>query len=139
MYHLPHGLDIYLVNVQTMRKIVQMFVAFSEKLNFTILEILWQGGFQFRDLREAGVVGWGGSKSSMIVKTRYTSVKAKLVFFSFFSSFFSCYPQCKCHFVYSSPCKPFHRRYQWLADPTLPPLLLVHFWHIILAWTFPPH
>ena len=39
-----------------------MFVAFSEKLNFTILEILWQGGFQFRDLREAGVVGWGVQK-----------------------------------------------------------------------------
>ena len=33
---LPHGLDIYLVNVQTMRKIVQIFVAFSEKLNFNM-------------------------------------------------------------------------------------------------------
>ena len=30
---LPHGLDIYLVNVQTMRKIAQIFVAFSEKPN----------------------------------------------------------------------------------------------------------
>ena len=27
--------DIYLVNVKTMRKIAQIFVAFSEKLNFT--------------------------------------------------------------------------------------------------------
>ena len=35
--NLPHGLDIYLVNVQTMRTIAQIFVAFSEKLNFTIL------------------------------------------------------------------------------------------------------
>mgnify|MGYP001399959264 CR=1 FL=1 len=34
--NLPFGLDIYLVNVQTMRKIVQIFAAFSEKLNFTI-------------------------------------------------------------------------------------------------------
>ena len=34
LLNLPHGLDIYLVNVQTMRKIVQIFVAFSEKLNF---------------------------------------------------------------------------------------------------------
>ena len=32
--NLPHGLDIYLVNVQTMRKIAQIFVAFSEELNF---------------------------------------------------------------------------------------------------------
>ena len=32
-----HGLDIYLVNVQTTRKIVQMFVAFSEELKFKIL------------------------------------------------------------------------------------------------------
>ena len=34
--NLPHGLYIYLVTVQTMRKIVQIFVAFSEKLNFFI-------------------------------------------------------------------------------------------------------
>ena len=36
MNNLPHGLDIYLVNVQTMRKIAQIFVPFTEKLNFTI-------------------------------------------------------------------------------------------------------
>ena len=29
------GFDIYIVNVKTMRNIVQIFVAFSEKLNFT--------------------------------------------------------------------------------------------------------
>ena len=29
--------DIYQVNVKTMRKIAQIFVAFSEKLNFTLL------------------------------------------------------------------------------------------------------
>ena len=29
-----HGFDICLVNVKTMRKIAQIFVAFSEKLNF---------------------------------------------------------------------------------------------------------
>ena len=34
--NLPHGFDIYLVNIKTMRKIAQIFVAFSEKLNFTI-------------------------------------------------------------------------------------------------------
>jgi hypothetical protein len=48
--NLPHDLDVYLVidllmkmkivhdlvNVQTMRKILQIFVAFLEKLNFTI-------------------------------------------------------------------------------------------------------
>ena len=31
LQHLPHGFD---VNVNTMRKIAQIFVAFSEKLNF---------------------------------------------------------------------------------------------------------
>ena len=34
MRNLPHGFDIYLVNVKTIRKIAQIFVAFSEKLNF---------------------------------------------------------------------------------------------------------
>ena len=34
MRDLPHGFDIYLVNVKTMRKIAQIFVSFSEKLNF---------------------------------------------------------------------------------------------------------
>ena len=33
--NLPHSLDICLVNAQTMRKIAQTFVVFSEKLNFT--------------------------------------------------------------------------------------------------------
>ena len=32
--NLPQGFDIYLVNVKTLGKIVQIFVAFSEKLNF---------------------------------------------------------------------------------------------------------
>ena len=35
---LDHGCDICLVNVKTMRKIVQIFVAFSEKLNFIWFE-----------------------------------------------------------------------------------------------------
>ena len=35
MRDLPHGFGIYLVNNKTMRKIAQIFVAFSEKLNFT--------------------------------------------------------------------------------------------------------
>ena len=34
MRNLPHGFDIYLENVKTMRKIAQFFVAFLEKLNF---------------------------------------------------------------------------------------------------------
>ena len=37
--NLPHGLEIYLVNVQTMRKIAQIFMAFSEKLNFKNLKL----------------------------------------------------------------------------------------------------
>ena len=39
MCNLPHGFDIYLVNITTMRKILQVCVAFSEKLNFKELEI----------------------------------------------------------------------------------------------------
>ena len=31
---LPHGLDVYYVNVQSMRKIAQIFVCFSESPNF---------------------------------------------------------------------------------------------------------
>ena len=38
MCNLPYGFDIYLVNVKTMRKIAQIFVAFSEKLNFSKIE-----------------------------------------------------------------------------------------------------
>ena len=33
--NLPYGFDIYLVNLKTIRQIGQIFVAFSEKLNFT--------------------------------------------------------------------------------------------------------
>ena len=32
--NLPHGFDVYRVNFKTMRKIVQIFVAFSDKVNF---------------------------------------------------------------------------------------------------------
>ena len=32
--NLPRGFDIYLVNLKTMRKFAQIFVAFSEKLYF---------------------------------------------------------------------------------------------------------
>ena len=34
MHNLLYGFDIYLVNVKTIRQIKQIFVAFSEKLNF---------------------------------------------------------------------------------------------------------
>ena len=34
MRNRPYGFDIYLVHVKTMRTIAQIFVAFSEKLNF---------------------------------------------------------------------------------------------------------
>ena len=35
MRNRPYGFEIYLVNVKTIRTIMQIFVAFSEKLNFT--------------------------------------------------------------------------------------------------------
>ena len=34
MLNRPYGFEIYLVNIKTMRMIAQIFVAFSEKLNF---------------------------------------------------------------------------------------------------------
>ena len=34
MRNRPYGFEIYLVNVKTIRTIAQIFVAFSEKLNF---------------------------------------------------------------------------------------------------------
>ena len=34
LLNLPHGLDVYKAIVKTLRKIAQIFVAFSEKLNF---------------------------------------------------------------------------------------------------------
>ena len=37
MSNLPQGFDIYLVNVKTMRKIVQIFVTFSKTYHCTIL------------------------------------------------------------------------------------------------------
>ena len=38
--NLPYGFDIYLVNVKTIRQIKQIFVVFSEKLNFTSVKKL---------------------------------------------------------------------------------------------------
>ena len=39
MRNLPQGFEIYLVvNVKTMKKIAQIFVAFSENLNFKVLK-----------------------------------------------------------------------------------------------------
>ena len=36
--HPPYGFDVYLINVKTIRRRAQFFVAFSERLNFTYLE-----------------------------------------------------------------------------------------------------
>ena len=33
--HPPYGFDIYLVNFKTIKRMTQIFVAFSEKLNFS--------------------------------------------------------------------------------------------------------
>ena len=35
----PYGFQIYLVNVKTIRKILQIFVAFPEKLTFKAFEV----------------------------------------------------------------------------------------------------
>ena len=39
----PYGFEIYLVNIKTIRTIAQIFVAFSEKLNFnTKYHLKWK-------------------------------------------------------------------------------------------------
>ena len=38
LHNLPYGFDVYLVNVKTIGQIVQIFVVFSEKLNFNKTE-----------------------------------------------------------------------------------------------------
>jgi len=37
--HPPYGFDIYLVNVKIIRRMAQIFVAFSEKLNFIMVRL----------------------------------------------------------------------------------------------------
>ena len=37
LHKLPSGFDVYYVNVKTRRKIAPIFLAFSEKLNFTLV------------------------------------------------------------------------------------------------------
>ena len=37
LHHPPYGFEIYLINVKTIRRMAQTFVAFSEKLNFNIM------------------------------------------------------------------------------------------------------
>ena len=39
LHNPPYGFEIYLVNVKTIKMIAHIFVAFSEKLNFTTVEI----------------------------------------------------------------------------------------------------
>ena len=41
MHNRPYGFDVYKVNIKTIRTIVHIFVAFSEKLNFTELPKLF--------------------------------------------------------------------------------------------------
>ena len=43
MRNRPHGFDVYQVNVKTKRKIAQIFVAFSEKLNFQHCNCIQEG------------------------------------------------------------------------------------------------
>ena len=48
--NLPHGLNGYLVDVQTMRKIVQIYLAFSEKLNFTEKKVVLPSAIDTSDI-----------------------------------------------------------------------------------------
>ena len=38
MRHPPYGFDIYLVNVKTIRRMTQIILALSEKLNFNLIK-----------------------------------------------------------------------------------------------------
>ena len=46
MRHPPYGFGIYLVNVKTIRRMAQIFVAFSEKLNFIVV-FLWSYTYRY--------------------------------------------------------------------------------------------
>ena len=49
----PYAFEIYLVNVKTMRTVAQIFVAFSEQLNFKIVEtcLVYSAKLQFENPR----------------------------------------------------------------------------------------
>ena len=53
-----HGSEIYLVNVKTIRQIAQIFVAFSEKLNFTVLLVVSAATFSFH-IYAMSAAKWG--------------------------------------------------------------------------------
>ena len=63
----PYGFEIYLVNVKTMRMIAQIFVTFSEKLNFT--GTLDANLSSMNELKCRYVQAWNSlSSSSLIIK-----------------------------------------------------------------------
>ena len=67
LHKLPHGFESYLVNVKTMRKIVQIFVTFLEKLTFTgTLDVNFSS---MNELKCRYVQAWNSlSSSSLIIK-----------------------------------------------------------------------
>ena len=50
MPNLPYGFDVYKVKIKTTRQIGQIFVAFSEKLNFTGKTLFFKKTFSYRNL-----------------------------------------------------------------------------------------
>ena len=47
LHNLPYAFDIYLVNIKSIWKIAQIFVVFSEKLNFILINNLAPSGVFF--------------------------------------------------------------------------------------------
>ena len=77
LLNLPHGLNVCLVNVQTMRKIVQIFVPFSEKLNFNVVDL---NNVHFWQNLE------GVSKLLSLTKVRFITISSQ--FFAYLKIFY---------------------------------------------------
>ena len=78
--NLPHGFNIYLVNVKTIRKIAQIFVAFSEKLNFPTFKI-WQNKIAWIQAFLSLIEGNDGTCKKQIIK--YVTTVSRLIWSAF--------------------------------------------------------
>ena len=61
MRNCSYGFEIYLVNVKTIRTIAHIFVAFSEKLNFTDIASIFYSNIPF-------ITGKNGKNGRTLIK-----------------------------------------------------------------------
>ena len=82
----PYGFEIYLVNAKTMRTIAQIFVAFSEKLNFKQKLPSLAHLITYSQTCIQAQVKFNFALSSCCVFTEYLSIFLNF-FFQFFKKF----------------------------------------------------